>query len=179
MQQSAKNLVWIDLEMTGLNPATDTILEIATIITDDQLNVLARGPELVIHQPEEILAAMDEWVTKQHGFTGLTEEVRQSRMSMHEAEQQTLEFIKQHCLSETSPLCGNTVWMDKIFLRHYMPKLEAFFHYRVLDVTAVKLLAQYWYPDLSEFEKKDTHRALEDIGESIKELGYYREHIFK
>ena len=171
------NLVWIDLEMTGLNPDKDVILEIATMVTDNQLNEIARGPSLVIHQPDTLLQQMDEWVFQQHTQSGLVQQVQDSKVSVAEAQQQTLDFLKQYCVAETAPLCGNSVWQDKAFLRRYMPDLNKFFHYRIIDVSTLKELAERWYPQVLEMKKKDTHRALEDICESIEELRYYRQHI--
>lgn len=177
--QSSENLVWIDLEMTGLDPQTDVILEIATIITDKDLNVIEEGPNLIIHQPNEYLERMSDEVKELLAPHGLLDEVRQSRITLHEAEEQTLEVIKKYCPENEVPLCGNSVWVDRNYLRRYMPKIDKYLHYRNIDVTTIKELAFRWYPDLQEFEKKDTHRALDDIRESIAELQYYRERIFK
>ena len=176
--QNPQNLIWIDLEMTGLDPDRDVIIEMATIVTDSDLNTLAEGPVIAIHQPEEILAGMDEWNTRQHGQSGLTQRVRESTVSMAEAEAQTLAFLEQWVPKRSSPICGNSICQDRRFLANYMPKLEAFFHYRNLDVSTLKELARRWKPGLSEgFKKAQKHTALADIHESIEELAYYREHF--
>lgn len=173
-------LVWMDLEMTGLEPERDVIIEIATIVTDSELNVIAEGPVLAIHQPDVLLDAMDEWNTKTHGNSGLTERVRSSQVSMQEAELQTLAFLQQHVKAGSSPLCGNSIHQDRRFLVKYMPKLEAFVHYRNLDVSSVKELAKRWKPaSLEGFEKKGAHLALDDIRESIAELRHLREHFIQ
>ncbi len=175
-----RNLIWIDLEMTGLDPEHEVIIEIATIITDSQLNIIAEGPSLVIKQPDSILDAMDAWCTKQHGQSGLTERVRQSTISVDNAEQQTLAFIKQHVTKGASPMCGNTVSHDRRFLARYMPELEAYFHYRHIDVSTVKELARRWKPEALEgLTKQGAHLALDDIRESISELQHYRKNFFK
>lgn len=179
MAQQEQNLVWIDLEMTGLNPEENVILEIATIITDSDLNILAYGPSLVIHHSDEILDIMDMWSREQHTKSGLLDKVRASRISIQEAAQQTLEFIQQYCIKDTALLAGNSVWQDRAFLRRYMPTIVAYLHYRLIDVTTIKELVSRWYPDSTLFEKADTHRALEDIKESIDELKYYRKTFFK
>lgn len=173
-----QNLIWIDLEMTGLNPEKDVILEIATIVTDSQLNEVAQGPSSIINHSDAALQNMDEWVFDQHTQSGLIQQVQHSKISLADAQQQTLDFIKQHCEPEISPLCGNSVWQDKAFLQKYMPELVNFFHYRIIDVSTLKELAQRWYTQVPEFEKKDAHRALDDIKESIEELRYYRKQIF-
>ncbi|PIE43550.1 MAG: oligoribonuclease [Gammaproteobacteria bacterium] len=176
---NSNNLIWIDLEMTGLNPEVNRIIEIATIVTDSELNVLAQGPNLAIHQPDEILAAMDPWCTATHGQSGLTERVRKSAISVQEAERQTLDFLQQYTGQGTSPLCGNTIGQDRRFMVKYMPKLEAFVHYRNLDVSTIKELAKRWKPEiLAGFQKKGSHLALDDIKESIAELQFYRQHFF-
>lgn len=176
----AGNLVWIDLEMTGLNPDTDRIIEIATVVTDAHLNILAEGPVLAIHQKDIVLNAMDEWNTRQHGQSGLTERVRRSKISEAEAEAQTIEFLSRFVDPKKSPICGNSICQDRRFLYRTMPKLEAFFHYRNLDVSTVKELARRWYPDLLQrFTKKSTHLALDDVKDSIEELRYYRQYFFK
>ncbi|ASP38889.1 oligoribonuclease [Bacterioplanes sanyensis] len=173
-------LVWMDLEMTGLEPERDVIIEIATIVTDSELNVIAEGPVLAIHQPDVLLDAMDEWNTKTHGNSGLTERVRSSQVSMQEAELQTLAFLQQHVKAGSSPLCGNSIHQDRRFLVKYMPKLEAFVHYRNLDVSSVKELAKRWKPaSLEGFEKKGAHLALDDIRESIAELRHLRQHFIQ
>ena len=175
-----KNLIWIDLEMTGLDPQKDVILEIATIITDSQLNVLEKGPVFVINQPEKKLAFMKDHVKKMHTDSGLLDAVRASDISVSQAEQQTLEFCKKYCVPNTALLAGNTIWQDRNFLYAYMRSIVDFCYYRVLDVTAVKEVVLRWYPNnpKSEFEKKDTHRALDDILESIAELQHLRKHFF-
>ena len=172
------NLVWIDLEMTGLDPEKHVILEIATIITDNNLEIIAEGPELVIHQPEQALQNMDQWVQDQHTKSGLLDAVRKSKVTIQDAEQQTLAVIKEHCLQDESVLCGNSVWMDKFFLKKYMPAITDYLHYRVIDVSTIKELAARWYPEQPEYEKKETHRALADIRESIDELKAYRKKLF-
>lgn len=176
---SKKALIWIDLEMTGLDTMTDEIIEIATIITDDALNILAEGPVLAIHQPDTVLNGMDEWCTNQHGQSGLTDRVRRSKVSTQEAEQQTLAFLAKWVDKGISPMCGNSICQDRRFMARLMPELEAYFHYRNLDVSSVKELAFRWRPDiLNSFEKKGSHLALDDIRDSIRELKHYREHFF-
>lgn len=175
------NLVWIDLEMTGLVPATDVILEIALIITDGNLTVLHEGPSLVIHQPDGALERMDAWVKKVHTASGLVSDVRSSTCTVERAEQEVLEVIRQYCDEKKGILCGNSVWQDRLFLRTYMPRITDYLHYRLLDVTAFKVALDRWYPDRSErfFAKQDKHRAMIDIKESIAELQYYRSMFFK
>jgi len=175
-----KNLIWVDLEMTGLDPDEHVILEVASIITDSQLNVIAEGPVLVLHQPEENLKKMDSWVKETHTASGLIDAVRSSNISVQDAKKQTLEFFKTHCDPDTALLAGNSVWQDRNFLKKYMPSLVDFCYYRVLDVTAIKEVVLRWYPEhpQAEFEKKDVHRALDDIKESIEELKHLREHFF-
>ncbi len=170
------NLVWMDLEMTGLEPERDVIIEIATIVTDSDLNVIAEGPVMAIHQPTVLLDAMDEWNTRTHGNSGLVDRVKNSSTRCREAEQQTLAFLRQHVKAGTSPLCGNSIHQDRRFLVKYMPELEAFFHYRNLDVSTLKELAKRWNPAVvSSFDKAGTHQALDDIRESIAELAHYRQ----
>ncbi|HRE31065.1 MAG TPA: oligoribonuclease [Candidatus Berkiella sp.] len=179
MNEKLSNLIWIDLEMTGLDTQNDQIIEIATLITDSQLNVLAEGPNLAIHQSDEILATMDEWNTKQHQQSGLTERVRKSTITLEEAQQKTLAFVSQHVSPRSSPMCGNTVCQDRRFLHRLMPSLEAYFHYRHLDVSTVKELAKMWAPTVfKRLNKESKHLALDDIKESIDELRYYRDHFF-
>lgn len=177
MPQNPQALIWIDLEMTGLDPNRDTIIEIATLVTTAQLELIAEGPDLVIHQSDDILAQMDEWNTRTHGQSGLTEKVRRSTISLAEAEQLTLEFLQQHVLPNTSPISGNTICQDRRFLYHYMPTLERYFHYRHLDVSTLKELARRWLPQLPEYAKQAKHRSLSDIYDSIEELKYYRQHL--
>ena len=173
-------LIWIDLEMTGLSPDSDRIIEVATIVTDTQLNVVAEGPVLVVHQPNNVLDAMDEWNTRTHGSTGLTERVKASTLSELEAERVTIEFLQKHVPKNKSPMCGNSICQDRRFLARHMPDLEAWFHYRNLDVSSIKELALRWRPEiLNGYVKKNTHKAIDDVRESIEELKYYREHFFK
>lgn len=171
-------LVWIDLEMSGLDPRTCRILEIATLVTDADLNVLAEGPELIVHQPDAVLDAMGEWCTEHHGASGLTQAVRDAKTSLADAEAQTLDFLKRHTTPGTSPLCGNSVWQDRRFIIEGMPELDRFLHYRLVDVSSIKELARRWYPDVSAPPKAESHRALDDIRESIAELRFYRERLF-
>ena len=172
------NLIWIDLEMTGLNPDTDVIIEIATIVTDAELNILAEGPVFAIHQPDSIMLNMDEWNTNQHGKSGLTQRVRDSKISIQQAETSTITFLEQWIHAGKSPMCGNSICQDRRFMARYMPRLEAFFHYRNLDVSVFKELARRWKPEIySGFKKASKHEALADIYESIDELKYYREHF--
>ena len=172
---SENNLIWIDLEMTGLDPDNDVIIEIATIVTDADLNTLAEGPVLAVHQPDSILATMDEWNTRQHGKSGLTERVRQSDVTPAEAEAQTLAFLEQWVPAGKSPICGNSICQDRRFLARGMPTLERYFHYRNLDVSTLKELARRWKPEVLEGVKKSgAHLALDDIKDSIAELAHYR-----
>jgi len=178
--QNPQNLIWIDLEMTGLNPDTDVIIEMATIVTDSQLNLLAEGPVLAIHQSDAALAAMDEWNTRQHGGSGLTQRVRESRISAAEGEAQTLAFLELWVPKGKSPICGNSICQDRRFLYRHMPALESYFHYRNLDVSTLKELAARWAPEvLASFKKSGSHLALDDIRESVAELRHYREHFIK
>ncbi|WP_028318892.1 oligoribonuclease [Desulfobulbus elongatus] len=167
------NLVWIDLEMTGLNPSTDRILEVATVVTDSHLGILADGPVIAIHQPDEVLAAMDAWNSKHHRESGLLDRVRKSSYTCRRAEIETLDFVKQWVGHRVSPMCGNSVWHDRRFLARFMPELEHYFHYRNIDVSTLKELALRWAPDLPRFNKECHHLAYEDIRESIAELRHY------
>ncbi len=173
-----ERLVWIDLEMTGLDPDDNTIIEIATIVTEGDLDTVAIGPAIAISQPESELAKMDDWNVTHHTQNGLLERVRNEGISMAEAEQLTLDFVSQHCKHGQPLLCGNTIGQDRRFLRRYMPDLHDFFHYRSVDVTSIKQLADRWYPNLPRATKPAGHRALDDIKGSIAELEYYRQHIF-
>lgn len=174
------HLVWMDLEMSGLDPERDVIIEIATIVTDAELNVVAEGPALAVHQPESVIAAMDEWNQTHHSASGLIERVRRSPVSALEAEAQTLAFLERHVERNASPLCGNTIWQDRRFLVRYMPVLEGYLHYRNIDVSTLKELARRWRPELlAGFTKQNSHTALADIRESIEELRYYRTHFLK
>jgi len=172
------NLIWIDLEMTGLVPEKDIIIEIATVVTDANLNVLAEGPSLAIHQDNKYLESMDEWNTRQHTKSGLVQRVKKSEISVNEAEKQTLDFVMKYVDPGTSPMCGNSICQDRRFLYNYMPKLEKFFHYRHIDVSTLKELAVRWKPDVvSTSFKQSKHLALSDIYDSINELKHYREHF--
>ncbi|KPU83361.1 oligoribonuclease [Psychromonas sp. PRT-SC03] len=174
------NLIWIDLEMTGLNPETDLIIEIATIVTDSELNILAEGPAFVIHAPQKNMDAMDEWCTKHHGDSGLTQRVLESNVNCAQAEQATLAFLKKWTKEGASPLCGNSIGQDRRFLVRYMAELEAYFHYRSIDVSSIKELGRRWAPDMVNAHKKSgEHLALADIRESISELQHYKKHFFK
>ena len=178
MAVSEDNLIWIDLEMTGLDPQNDQIIEIATIVTDAALNELAEGPVMAIHQPAAILAGMDEWNTRQHGRSGLIERVKASVVTVAAAERKTLEFIEQWVPKGASPMCGNSICQDRRFMARLMPALEDHFHYRNLDVSTLKELARRWAPQTyAGFKKDSTHLALADIRDSIAELRYYREHL--
>ena len=180
MAQDLQQLIWIDLEMTGLNPDIDVIIEIATVVTDKDLNILAQGPVLAVYQSDQILANMDEWNQKHHGASGLINRVKSSRINDIEAERLTIEFLKQWVPENTSPICGNSIGQDRRFLYRYMPKLEAYFHYRNIDVSTLKELAARWAPEVKEgFNKESTHQALDDIIESIEELRYYRENFIR
>ncbi|MDD5413181.1 MAG: oligoribonuclease [Methylobacter sp.] len=180
MAQDSQNLIWIDLEMTGLDPDSDLIIEIATVVTDKDLNILAQGPVLAVHQSDAALAAMDDWNQQHHGQSGLIERVKASTIDDAEAERLTIEFLKQWVPENTSPICGNSIGQDRRFLYRYMPKLEAYFHYRNIDVSTLKELAVRWAPEITDgFNKVSSHQALDDILGSIEELRYYREHFIK
>ncbi|MBT3307995.1 MAG: oligoribonuclease [Gammaproteobacteria bacterium] len=174
------NLIWVDLEMTGLIPETDTIIEIATIITNADLEILAEGPVFAIAQPESLIAGMDEWNTKTHGESGLVQRMREEGVTMAEAEQKTLEFVRQYVPERASPMCGNSICQDRRFMAREMPTLKSYFHYRNLDVSTLKELAKRWKPELlDQFTKQGAHTALADIRESIDEMKFYREHFIR
>ena len=173
------HLIWIDLEMTGVDPENHVILEIATIVTDGQLELVAEGPCLAINYPEAVLSNMDEWSRSHHQASGLIDRVKTSPLDCGQAEQETLDFLRVHCQERQSPLCGNSIWQDRRFLARYMPALHEFFHYRTIDVSSIKELVKRWYPSLPPFKKEKAHLALTDINESIAELRYYRENIFQ
>jgi oligoribonuclease len=173
-------LVWMDMEMSGLDPDRNVILEIATLITDAGLEVVAEGPVLAVHQPDAVLDAMDDWNREHHGASGLTARVRASQVSVADAEGQTLAFVRQHCTDRSSPLCGNSIHQDRRFLARYMPTLDGALHYRNIDVSTVKELVRRWYPNgPPPPEKRHAHLALDDIRESITELRFYRQHVFR
>lgn len=179
MAISDHNLVWVDMEMTGLIPEVDRVIEIATIVTDSHLNVLAEGPVIAIKQPDAALEAMDEWNTRTHSASGLVERVRSSAVSEQMASDMTLDFLKEWVPEGMSPMCGNSICQDRRFMARHMPVLEKYFHYRNLDVSTLKILAQRWRPDLPDLPKQGAHQALADIRESIEELRHYRTHFLR
>nr|WP_024965910.1 oligoribonuclease [Pantoea sp. IMH] len=180
MTVNANNLIWIDLEMTGLDPEQDRIIEIATLVTDSDLNILAEGPVFAVHQSDAQLALMDEWNVRTHTGSGLVERVKASKVDDRAAELATIAFLKQWVPENSSPICGNSIGQDRRFLFKYMPELEAYFHYRYLDVSTVKELARRWKPEvLTGFKKQGTHQAMDDIRESVAELSWYREQLFR
>ncbi len=180
MAQDQNNLIWLDMEMTGLNPETDRIIEVAMIVTDSQLNILAQSPVLVIHQPDSVLDAMDDWNKNTHGKSGLIAKVKASTLSEAEAEASLLAFMAEHVPARTTPMCGNTIHQDRRFMVRWMPQLEEYFHYRNLDVSTLKELCKRWRPEVARgVVKRGKHEALADIEESIEELKYYREHFIK
>ncbi len=180
MEKHPDNLIWIDLEMTGLDRENDYIIEIATIVTDSQLNEIVEGPSLAIHQSDEIMAGMDEWCTTQHGKSGLTKRVKETATTEADAEKATIEFLEKYVPAGKSPMCGNSIGQDRAFILRCMPKLGEFFHYRNLDVSTLKELARRWSPDVYNGHVKDSnHLAMDDIKDSIAELKYYREHFIK
>ncbi len=180
MAQDPNNLVWLDMEMTGLDPDRDRIIELALVVTDAHLNVLAESAVYVVHQSESVMAGMDEWNRKTHGGSGLTERVRASAMGEAEVEMAALEFLQQHVPSRSSPMCGNSICQDRRFMARYMPRLEAYFHYRNLDVSTLKELARRWRPEVyKSLQKRGTHQALSDIQDSIEELKHYRTHFLR
>lgn len=180
MAQNPLNLLWIDMEMSGLSPDNDRVLEVAIVVTDAELNTVAEGPVLVVHQPDAVLDGMDSWNKGTHGKSGLIDRVKASVLGEGEVEAQMLDFIKRHVPERTSPMCGNSICQDRRFLARHMPKLEAYFHYRNLDVSTLKELAKRWRPELVDgFKKASKHEALADIYESIEEMKYYREHFIR
>jgi len=180
MPRDRSNLVWIDLETTGLSVSRHAILEIASLVTDRDLRIVGTGPDLVVHQPDEVLHRLAPWCEKQHGFSGLIESSRASDISLREAEQQTLAFLRRHSPRKASPLCGNSILLDRRFLMHYMPELSEHLSHRNLDVSSISELAHRWYPGaVSRLDKEFRHRAAKDVRASIEELRFYRQHIFK
>ncbi len=178
--QSAGNLIWVDMEMTGLDPDNDVVIEIATIITDSDLNTLAEGPVIAVHQSDARLAAMDEWNTTHHNRSGLVDRVKASQYDEARTERETLEFLEQWVPEGASPMCGNSICQDRRFMARHLPRLEAYFHYRNLDVSTLKILVQRWRPELeSGLTKTATHQALDDIRESIGEMRYYRDNFLR
>ena len=179
MALNPTHLLWLDMEMTGLSPDTDRIIELAIVVTDADLNTVAEGPVLVVHQPDEVMNAMDNWNKGTHGKSGLIDRVKASQLNEADAEAQMLAFVKQHVAARTSPMCGNSICQDRRFMARYMPQLEAFFHYRNLDVSTLKELARRWAPAIAgQFQKGSAHLALDDIRDSIRELQFYREKFF-
>ena len=178
MSANPSHLIWIDLEMTGLNPLVDRIIEIATVVTDSQLNIVAEGPMFAIHQEQTLLDGMDEWNTRQHHLSGLVTRVQESKVTEQQAEAETLAFLQQYTVSGKSPMCGNSIWQDRRFLTRYMPELEKYFHYRMIDVSTLKELALRWAPKIYDgIQKESQHLALSDIHDSIAELRYYKTHL--
>lgn len=180
MAKSPSHLVWIDLETTGINDRTCSILEIATIITDKELELVEEGPSLIVHQPDRVLETMEPWCIEQHGKSGLTRASRESKISLAEAEDQTLAFVRKHCLRGQAPMCGNSIGFDRRFIMHHMPKLNNYLDFRNVDVSSLKELVFRWFPGTVEkVVKQSTHRSLDDIRESIEELRFYRTHVFR
>ncbi len=179
MDEREQRLVWIDLEMTGLNIERESIIEIATIVTDSELNILAQGPNLAIRVDEKLIEGMDEWNTTHHFGSGLVERIRNEGVSLDIAEKETLDFLEKWVEPNTAPLCGNSVWNDRRFLEKEMPEVAEFLHYRMIDVSTIKELARRWYPEVGKYDKKASHLALDDILESIEELTFFRDKVFK
>lgn len=171
-------IVWMDLEMTGLDPVNDKIIEMATIVTDAELNIVAEGPCLIINQPSSMFEKMDDWNREHHTKSGLWQKVIESQISQEQAEQSTIEFLKQHVPAGKAPLAGNSIWQDRRFIAAHMPTLDKFLHYRLIDVSTLKEISKRWYPKMKSWDKKNSHRAFDDIAESINELKHYREQIF-
>ena len=179
MDEREQRLVWIDLEMTGLNIERESIIEIATIVTDSELNILAQGPNLAIRVDEKLIEGMDEWNTTHHFGSGLVERIRNEGVNLDIAEKETLDFLNKWVEPNTAPLCGNSVWNDRRFLEKEMPKVAEFLHYRMIDVSTIKELARRWFPEVGKYDKKASHLALDDILESIEELTFFRDKVFK